>query len=103
PSLRPPRHASAPAREAFLVELPPVHEQAAALRQREAEQEGRERALAGAARPHERDRLVGPELEVDALEHGCSPGGIREGDVLEPDEADAMGYGQAHDGALESG
>ncbi len=53
----------------------------------EPQQQRGERALARAARPDERDRLAGRELEVDAVEHRAAVGRVGERDALEPDGA----------------
>ncbi len=49
----------------------------------ETKEERDDRALAAPARPDERDRLAGHELEVDRVEHGSRPSRVGEGDSLE--------------------
>ena len=93
--LRHPRDVPTPGGKRLGSSIHSVAEDAARARLEQAENDGRERALAAAARAHEHHRLARQELEVDAIEHSPRPRRIAVRDPLEPDDGAVRGVAGA--------
>ncbi len=69
----------------------PSRSHAARIRVAEADEQVRERRLAGSARAEERDAAAGQELEVDAVEHPGAVRRIANADALQPQRGASLG------------